>query len=58
MRVEGLGFSLGGSTVNSRKLEHGLRTIRAGIPSACLLNFGVWDKDVPTFWNLLQGFRV
>ena len=35
-----------GSTVNSRKLEHGLRMIRAGIPFSILLGHG--DKDVPS----------
>ena len=39
--------------VNSRKLEHGLRMGRAGIP---LYAMGIrWDKGVPTptLWSLL-----
>ena len=62
-RVLGLGFPfgfsgprackvcLGGSTVDPRKLEHGLRRISARIPYT--LPYWHEDNDVPTFWLLL-----
>ena len=37
--------------VNPRKLEHGFRRIRAGIPYT--LPSGQEENDVPTFWLLL-----
>ena len=39
--------------VNPRKLEHGFRRIRAGIPYT--LPSGQEENDVPTFWLLLYG---
>ena len=38
--------------VEARKLEHGFRRIRAGIPLYFTLR-GIRENDVPTFWLLL-----
>ena len=55
-----MGFGGLGVTVSSRKLEHGFRKMRAGIPFSIpdggMGRYG--DKDVPTFWSLLEGVRV
>ena len=37
---------------NSRKLEHGLRVIRAGIPFSIPFNFGGWGEGCSKLWCL------
>ena len=41
----------GRRTINSKKLEHGLRMIRAGIPFS--IPFGVWGLGCSNCWSLL-----